>query len=112
MAAKGQNGGDCEKSETTMGWTCEGRCKGVEKSPRLLGQLLVIPVEDASSLARLLRLLVPEDAELFLGHALAGLTGYTGHGSLLSEMKYVAYTCHLTKEAGLKKTPRKGQKWN
>jgi hypothetical protein len=27
-------------------------------------------------------------------------------------MKYVAYTCHLTKEAGLKKTPRKGQKWN
>jgi hypothetical protein len=112
MSAEGQNGGDCEDGETTIRRTCEGRCKGVEESPRLHGQLLVIPVEDASCLAGLLRLLVPEDAELFLGHALAGLTGYTGHGSLLSEMQDVAYTCHLTKEAGLQKSPRKGQKSN
>ena len=61
MSAKGQNGGDCEDDETTISWTCEGRCKRVEKSPRLLGQLLMIPVEDASSLAGLQRLLVPED---------------------------------------------------
>jgi hypothetical protein len=109
MAAKGQNGGDCEKSETTMGWTCEGRCKGVEKSPRLLGQLLVIPVEDASSLARLLRLLVPEDAELFLGHALAGLTGYTGHGSLLSEMKYVPIPAISPRRLAFRKPQEKGK---
>jgi len=43
---------------------------------------------------------------------LAGPTGYTGHGSLLSEMQDVAYTYHLTKEAGLQKTSKKGQKSN
>ena len=112
MSAKGQNGGDCEDGETTIRRTCEGRCKGVEESPRLLGQLLMIPVEDASSFARLLRLLVTEDAELFLGQALAGPTGYTGHGNLLSEMQDVAYTCHLTKEADLQKAQRKRQKSN
>ena len=109
MSAKGQNRGDSEEGETTIGRTCEGRCKGVEKSPRLLGQLLMIPVEVASSLASLLRLLVPEDAELFLGQALAGPTGYTGHGSLLSEMQDVAYTYHLTKEAGLQKSSINGR---
>jgi len=112
MSAKGQNGGDCEEGETTIGRTCEGRCKGVEESPPLLRQLLVIPVEDASSLAGLLRLLVPEDAKLLLGPAGAGLTDYTGHGSLLSEMQDLAYTYHLTKEADLQETPRKGQKSN
>ena len=54
MSAKGQNRGDGEEGETTIGRTCEGRSKGVEKSPRLLGQLLMVPVEDASSLASLL----------------------------------------------------------
>jgi len=42
-------------------------------------------------------------AELFPGQALAGPMGYSGHGSLLSEMQ-VAYTYHLTKEAGLQET--------
>jgi hypothetical protein len=112
MSTKGQNGGDSEQDEAMVGRTCEGRCKGVEKSPRLLGQLLMIPVELTPSLASLLRLLASVDAELFLGHAFAGSTSYTGHGSLLSEMQDVVYTCHLTKEAGLQKTPRKGQKSN
>ena len=110
MSAKGQYRGDCEEGETTIGRTCEGRCKGVEKSPRLLGQLLMIPVEDASSLASLLRLLVPEDTEPFLGHAIAWPTGDNSHGSLLSEMQDMAHIYHLTKEAGLQKAPRKGQK--
>ena len=112
MSAKGQNGGDCEDGETTIGRTCEGWREGVEESPRLPGQLLVTPVEDTSCLAGLLRLLVPEDAELFFGQALAGLTeltGYTGHGSLLSEMQDVAYTCHLTKEAGFQKSSINGR---
>ena len=46
MSAKGQNGGDGEDGETTIRRTCEGRCKGVEESPRLLGQLLAwIPMQ-------------------------------------------------------------------
>ena len=83
--------------------------RGSKRARSLLGQLLMIPVEDASSLTSLLRLLLPEDAEPFLGQALAGPTGYNGHGSLLSEMQDVAYTCHLTKEAGLQKTSKKGR---
>jgi len=71
----------------------------------------MIPVEIASSLASLLRLLVPEDAELSPGQALAVPMGYSDHGNLPSGMQ-VAYTCHLTKEADLQETPRKGQKSN
>jgi hypothetical protein len=63
----------------------------------------MVPIKDASSFASFLRLLVPEEAELLLGQALAGPTSYTGHGSLLSEMRDVAYPCHLTKEASLQK---------
>jgi hypothetical protein len=83
MSAQGQNGGDSEQDEAMVGRTCEGRCKGVEKSPRLLGQSLMIPVEDASSPAGLLGLLASHAAELFLGHGFAGSTRYTGHGGLL-----------------------------
>jgi hypothetical protein len=63
----------------------------------------MVPIKHASSFASLLRLLVPEAVELLLRQALAGPTSYTGHGSLLSEMQGMAYTCHLTKEASLQK---------
>jgi len=110
-SAQRQDGGDSEQGKAMIGWTREGRCKWVEESPRLLGQLLMIPVEIASSLASFLRLLVPEDAVLAPGYALAGPMGYSDHGSLLSEMQ-VAYTYHLTKEAGLQETSKKAQKSN
>ncbi len=69
----------------------------------------MIPVEIASSIASFLRLLVPEDAELAPGQALAGPMGYSDHGSLLSEMQ-VVYTYQLTKEAGLQETSKKRAK--
>jgi len=71
----------------------------------------MIPVEIASSLASFLRLLVPEDAELAPGQALAGSMGYSDHGRLLSEMQ-MTYTYHLTKETSLQETSKKGQKSN
>ena len=71
----------------------------------------------AGSLAHAAMLIFPSRGpesliELLWGQPLAGLGGYAGHGSLLSEVQNMAYTCHLTKEAGLEKTPRKGQKSN
>ena len=58
-----------------IGRTREGRCEGVEEGMDRLGQLLMDPVEDASSLAGLLGLLSPEDSEPLLGQALARLMG-------------------------------------
>jgi len=75
----------------------------VEKSQRLLGQLLMIPVAVASNLASYLRLLVPEGEELFLGLVITRPTGYKKQETLF-KMQNLAYTCQFSKKAGLQKT--------
>src|SRR3954469_23472951 len=70
-----------------MGRACEGRFEGIQESMDRLGQLLVDSVHPVSSLAGLSGLLPSRGTEslieLLLGQPLAGLVGYTGHGSLL-----------------------------
>src|SRR4051794_31756568 len=74
--AQGQDGGEGEHDEAVIGRSGESRLQGVEDGADLLGQLVVDPIESATSRTGLLGLLASEGPELFpellLGQARAG----------------------------------------
>jgi hypothetical protein len=115
-STESQDGSDGQEDESMMGRLSERRCQGVEEGPRWLGQSLMDAGEVTTALAGFLGLLPSQSSklflELFLGQARARPTDYSRHSSLLCESQDLAYTCHLTKEAALQKTSKKGQKWN
>ena len=109
MSAKGQDRGDGQEGETTVGRTCEGRSKGVEEGPHLLGQLLMVPVETASSLASLSGLLLSRNG---VADRAAFGTAACGAGWLYwpwqppcGDVRAI-HTPHCTKEAHLCETQK------
>jgi hypothetical protein len=81
---QGQDGDDGEKDESAVGRAREDRFERVQDGVNLLGQLLMQPIELASTGAGLLDLLASVGAALLPGQMPVELTSYTGHGSLLT----------------------------
>ena len=108
MSAQGQDRGDGEEDESTIGRTREGRSEGVEEGPHLLGQLLMVPVDLVSSLRAFWACCRRRNGVAALG------TGECGADRLEWPwqppcVRCRAYLPSCTKEAHLPK-PRKRQK--